>query len=362
MKNILNIFICLCICGCTKYNHKSTNESLSIKSSEKTVGIKELFYDFKLLYLKTDEESAFQNINKIVYHNIYYILVKSGRRQVLVFDKDGNYLHSIGRTGKGKGEYTNIEDFTIDEKNNKIIILAFPSTAFVYDMQGEFLLSKKLDNNTLLWNIISNDNGYICTTNHMTYTEGEHAYLMYFFDKDFNLLAKRQNVLPKQMPIPSTVTKPIMKLCDNNYVYMDIFSSNVYNIDLTDSISITTKHIGLNNPVPLEVFEDVNTFMSNQTLYDYIISAITVNNKLLVFYKDENDVRVFITDMHKDETISYEYRNWFPELMYGKDSVIYSKINPRMVAINHEIFDSLSLEQAKNYANEIILTFKCKFQ
>ena len=102
--------------------------------------------------------------------------------------------------------------------------------------------------------------------------------------------------------------------------------------------------------------------MSNQNLYDYIISAITVNNQLLVFYKDENDVRVFITDMHKDETISYEYRNWFPELMYSKDSVIYSKINPRMVAINHEIFDSLSLEQAKNYANEIILTFKCKFQ
>lgn len=46
-----------------------------------------------------------------------------GSGNLFVFDKRGKYLRKIGKKGQGPGEYVNIDDFTIDEKNDKIFLV-----------------------------------------------------------------------------------------------------------------------------------------------------------------------------------------------------------------------------------------------
>lgn len=69
--------------------------------------------------LETTEHSLLGGINKIIYKNDrYYILDKDQNKGVYIFDKDGNFLSSINKQGEGPGEYIEIMDMDIDNKNN----------------------------------------------------------------------------------------------------------------------------------------------------------------------------------------------------------------------------------------------------
>lgn len=60
---------------------------------------------------------------------------------LFVFNKQGKYLRKIGEKGQGPGEYINIHDFTISEKNNEVFIVDDKSSKIrVYNFStGEFV-------------------------------------------------------------------------------------------------------------------------------------------------------------------------------------------------------------------------------
>ena len=178
MKRILLAFaVGVSLYSCKEAVSVPMDKEIKVVQTSEVYQIDDLFCDFKLLPLNTGTEGLFRNVNKLVYHDgHYYILDKSGKKQVLVFDRNGNYERSIGRVGRGQGEYTNIEDFTIDEDGGRLVILAYPSLVYVYDMEGRFLEQKKIEEHSMLWNIASHKHGFVCATNHQTYTEGEHAF------------------------------------------------------------------------------------------------------------------------------------------------------------------------------------------
>lgn len=143
-----------------------------------------------MICLETTDESLLARVSKVVsYKNEYYLLDRSQKR-LYVFDGNGRYMRCIGAVGAGPGEYVHLSDFTIDEENGRVAILDAPSNIYLYDLQGNFLESKKLDK-SMFRSIMSNKDGFVCTTNYSAYTEGDDAYLIYRFDKDFNLMGQR---------------------------------------------------------------------------------------------------------------------------------------------------------------------------
>lgn len=337
------------------------NETQVVQTSE-VYKIEDLFCDFELLPLNTGTEGLFRNVNKLVFHDgHYYILDKSGKRQVLVFDRNGNYERSIGRVGRGQGEYTNIEDFTIDEDGGRVVILAYPSLVYVYDMEGRFLEQKKIEEHSMLWNIASHEHGFVCATNHQTYTEGEHAFLLYFFDKNFNFVSKRVSVLPEQMQMPPFVASPLMKKEGGGLVYFDTYTANRYDIDVSDSISIKSHKYLLDNFMPYEFFANAQEFVSKQTMYNYFLWAICIRDRLLAFYVDGQDIWGFVSELEKDapETEAFKFDGWLPDLMCYADGTIYSVINARRLEENKSLFKEIP-DSLYEQGNDIIFTFKCK--
>jgi hypothetical protein len=103
------------------------------------------FRSRKLVRLETTNESLIAGINRlIVYENRYYIFDHQSK-SVFIFNKSGKYISKINSIGKGPGEYIQVSDFTIDVKNQRIVLLCdIPSCLIYYDINGQFLDQEKL--------------------------------------------------------------------------------------------------------------------------------------------------------------------------------------------------------------------------
>ena len=336
-------------------------KKIAVETDSHKYKLNDLFVDFGFTPLKAGDDGFLRNIDKLVlFEDNYYIMDKIGQRKVLVFDDKGNFKRAIGNVGKGKGEYINIEDFTIDKANNRIVILAYPSTVFVYDLQGGFVTSKRLDNNSLLWDIISYKDGFICSSNHSTYTEGEHAFLFYFFNKDFEFVEKRIPVLPKQMQIPPFVSNTFFTDDKGRMLYFDVYTSSVYVIETGKTIEISKNNYILKNQMPYSLFANPNDFASKQLQYDFFIKAGWVDNKLLAFFVGNKKIYGIETDVDADKVNAFEYTGWLPDLMYCKEGFIYSKINARQIEMNKEYFKNIPIDSLLGQAHDIIFKFRYK--
>lgn len=360
-KIVCMLTICFFMLSCAKKVDEAEGKGISVKKTSKECKLNDLYSDFEILTLKTGDEGVFRDINKLMIHDgCYYILDKTGKRRVLVFDADGKYKHSIGNAGKGKGEYVNIEDFTIDKENRRVVILAYPSTVYVYNLDGSFVQSKKIEKNTMLWNIASYANGFICSTNHMTYTEGKHAFLFYFFDKDFGFTDKQIPVLPVQMQIPPLVSNVFNETDDGEYIYFDVYDSSVYTINTDGRISVSKKKLVLDNYMPYEKFANTSEFMSEQSKYDYFFRAVYADGQLHSYFASKNRLYGVLTDLKSNSIEAFRYVDWMPDLLYQKDGVIYSSVSVRQVMENRELFGQNQIDSIRNQSNDLILKFRCK--
>jgi len=63
-----------------------------------------------------------------------------GSSKVLVFNKKGKFIRSIGSRGQGPGEYNYISNVAFDDKNKRIFIVTFnPNKIICYHLDGKFL-------------------------------------------------------------------------------------------------------------------------------------------------------------------------------------------------------------------------------
>jgi len=60
------------------------------------------------------------------------------RENIIVFDKTGNFIRSIGSKGQGPGEYISIQNMTVDEKNKRLFVNS-ATKIICYDFNGNVL-------------------------------------------------------------------------------------------------------------------------------------------------------------------------------------------------------------------------------
>ena len=85
------------------------------------IPLSELVEDLHIVKLDNREE-AMVNI-AVVSLSENYILVAGFRSPCKLFRKDGTYVGKIGEYGTAKGEYKDVYDAQIDEKNGRIYLL-----------------------------------------------------------------------------------------------------------------------------------------------------------------------------------------------------------------------------------------------
>ncbi|CEN51539.1 6-bladed beta-propeller [Capnocytophaga canis] len=136
---------------------------------------KELFFDIKqaqfseTIPLESTEHSLLGNIDKmLIKNNHMYILDKEIAEAIFVFDEKGKFIYKIDRSGQGPGEYSSLDDFTIDEKTGSLLILDADQRKILYFEGSTFTHEKKIPYDISF--ISSNGENFIGVTN---YCDGE---------------------------------------------------------------------------------------------------------------------------------------------------------------------------------------------
>lgn len=76
-----------------------------------------------------------------------YIFVQSADERLLMYDKNGEFIRQIGFKGRGRGEYTSLQDFDILPGKEEIYLSELMSdNILVYSFRGEFLRKISLQN------------------------------------------------------------------------------------------------------------------------------------------------------------------------------------------------------------------------
>jgi hypothetical protein len=96
--------------------------------------------------LEANDESLIKAIDKIVFdYDKIFVLDKQGNNKILVFDRQGKFVSSIGKIGKGPGEYIEISDFCLDTQDKMIYLLCERRRLMLYNYNGDFVEQKNVD-------------------------------------------------------------------------------------------------------------------------------------------------------------------------------------------------------------------------
>ena len=146
----LIIFVTVCLGGCKEYSSleeyvTNRTEEFDIEiSSDHFLDVMPMLNEYKLTALETTRDCVIGEVNKILYANgCYCILDRRQQKQIFVFDESGKFLRTIGRQGRGPGEYSEPSDFFVSD-SMVVVYDMFMHKLNYYSLAGEFLRDQEL--------------------------------------------------------------------------------------------------------------------------------------------------------------------------------------------------------------------------
>jgi len=141
---LLFLFLLAIFCSCNKTIEKSDSVELIIirkNTIPEASTLSEVMRSVRIVPLETTDESLMAHIFQMEIHdNLIYMINYPNNNGVKIFNTDGKYIRSIGREGKGPGEFTELMSFSVLPKENKIYLTdrgARKTSAF--DLEGKFI-------------------------------------------------------------------------------------------------------------------------------------------------------------------------------------------------------------------------------
>jgi hypothetical protein len=153
MKRSVYIFL---ICFFTVACNDKEKENIRIIPANKVIDATEIndvnFSTINIIdssyfiHLETTDECLIKKIDKIVFDkNKIFVLDCGGNNKILVFDRHGKFMYTVGKIGQGTGEYRTACDFCLDVQNKMIYIICERSRIMQYNYNGDFVKQIKMD-------------------------------------------------------------------------------------------------------------------------------------------------------------------------------------------------------------------------
>jgi len=125
MRFCLLISLIFILSNCATKQNKQDNDCTTVRFESavtKKIKLKDIAGSLKFTFLEFDKQNLVGNILNYKITN-QYILIVDQQQKLFVFKKNGKLVSVIHNIGKSPSEYINIEDFTIDSKEEFITIL-----------------------------------------------------------------------------------------------------------------------------------------------------------------------------------------------------------------------------------------------
>lgn len=145
MKKFLFLFFCICLFNCRTTLKNQSNLSETVKYEKSTLGsLRELMQSIEVIRLDHQNSIALGQFVHVLHRDSsFYIGDLAGSKLIYRFKENGQFTDSIGKQGKGPGEYLDLRDFYVDDSTNDIFILSHPDIClYHFDKAGKFLNRK----------------------------------------------------------------------------------------------------------------------------------------------------------------------------------------------------------------------------
>lgn len=140
------IFALLLIIGCKHTNKEKSNIEI-IKLSQpsaSSVGLSELIDKQHYIKLETTPENLVGVIGKVSFSDSLIFL--GSNKAIFLFHSNGQFIRKIDMRGDGPSEYTRLSDFDIDYEEKEIIVFDKGKKQLLfYDFQGNYIRKISLD-------------------------------------------------------------------------------------------------------------------------------------------------------------------------------------------------------------------------
>jgi hypothetical protein len=174
--------------NCSKFKQKTAGEQgevikIKLSSIQDTTHFSDLYNRYEVILLETTNESLISQIVNIVKEKDKYFVGDNRIHKVLVFDSTGKYLYSIGRQGRGPGEYRNLADFTIGPDSIVYVLGDNSRSIYTYRKDGTFITHFPIHPATNL--AVDNDYIYLYANSlgHEKLKDTSSHYQLYITDK-----------------------------------------------------------------------------------------------------------------------------------------------------------------------------------
>ncbi|MFZ0282209.1 MAG: 6-bladed beta-propeller [Bacteroidales bacterium] len=153
-KVIIVLIIGITILSSCKNSGSSQDKSINIKSVSlpyridieknidniKPVLISSIGRALEYIPLETSPNCLLKRITQIDFSDSYIFVCDFYK--LLQFDREGKFIRQIGAIGRGPGEYIYVSGYCIDEKKNKVYIIAWGiNSVLEFDFNGVFIRS-----------------------------------------------------------------------------------------------------------------------------------------------------------------------------------------------------------------------------
>lgn len=146
MKNWLYLLLLTWIlASCSSQTKETGDNVLKATLKETEVSLKDLFSRIEVIPLETNDTALMDHVHRIrKVNNKYYILNEDYPGftyiNILVYDVEGNFLHTIGKKGQGPEEYPwLIYDMDIDAEKDLVYMMSPSGMLYLYRTDGSFV-------------------------------------------------------------------------------------------------------------------------------------------------------------------------------------------------------------------------------
>lgn len=143
MKIVYLLILCFCCLFCFSKTAivEIKFDPDNMQTSE--LGLSDFIESIEYIPLETKNECLIGDGMTFDFDETHIIVKFNGAESVLLFDRKGHFLNSVGRRGGGPEEYQSINNVFLDSWNNSIIVESV-GKALYYNKNGEYLRSTSL--------------------------------------------------------------------------------------------------------------------------------------------------------------------------------------------------------------------------
>lgn len=263
--------------------------------SEQQGNLQDIVRETEIIALENSPESAFANIDRIVYgDNRFYIFDKYGANKLLIFDDRGNFVRSIGRRGRGPGEYLQLESFSL--KGDTLFLLDTNGQKILtYDTDGNILTEVKLQEDfpeQMVWL----SNGFLFYKALYQDEPSDHVASILRTDRHANTL---ESFFSYDEFTPRVSYEPTLTESDSFILFSRYLNDTVIAFDRQGSVATGVHFDFGDHVIPADLSPEAKKTAAKQSSYGFLSSAVVPVGRYLCGTLSESDKRkVFAWDRH----------------------------------------------------------------